>query len=1147
MTALRDQPERDAIANDLDTTLVVEAAAGTGKTTALVQRVMSVLTTGKARLSELIAVTFTDKAAGELKLRLRSELEKARLSNAADRVKEGRLIKAIEELEVARIGTIHSLCADLLRERPVEARIDPLFKVAAGDEAARILDEAFEGWFQRVLRDPPEGVRRLLRRRPRGFEPVRPRQLLRDAAWKLIEHRDFAAPLRRDPFQRDGELDALVDPLRQLGALAKLGEHDDWLAKSFADIQRFIEELDHREAVVPRDHDGLEAGLRDLARARSWRWKGGRQFYAKNVLRSDVLLQRESGKAALDALLGRCDADLAACLHGELRPVIDEYERLKARDGRLDFFDLLIRVRDLLVEDAAVRVELQRRFRFVFVDEFQDTDPLQAELLILLSADDPDELHWRNVRPIPGKLFLVGDPKQSIYRFRRADVKLYEDVKRALEGRGAKTLYLSTSFRSTPDIQGLVNSTFSPRMQGGDGGTQAMYVALEPHRAPVAGRPSVVALSIPRPYGDFGKIVKFKVEESTPDVVAAFIDWLCNKSGWQISDPEKKDALIPVAPRHVCILFKRLQQFGGDVSRDYTRALEARRLPHVLVGGRSFHAREEVLAVRNALTAIEWPDDELSVFATLRGPLFAVGDDLLLAFKAKYFKLHPLRPFDGEEMTPQLREVVDALAVLKELHGPRNRRPIADTLGRLLEKTRAHAGIAIWNGGEQALANVLRVSDLARRFEASGAVSFRAFVDLLWEQAERGEQSEAPIVEEGSEGVRMMTVHRAKGLEFPVVILAEPTAPASSDYPSRWVDQQQGLWAEALAGCIPVELAEHRDEVLARDREEADRLAYVASTRARDLLVIPAIGDESPEIEGWTSVFHEALYPSYQEKRAPQPAPGCPPFGPDSVLDRGTAYGNPERSVAPGLHAPRVGSHHVVWWDPKALELDKVNEAGLRPQRFLEEDEGGVVSDASARAWREWDAARAAMLERGRRPTRTVKLASEAGLKQPSSSIVTMATGPRREGRPHGKRFGALVHAVLGEVALDATSAAVLAMARSQGRSIRADEAEILAAADAAVQALAHDLLRRALAAGADARRESPVQLALGPDEIVEGVIDLAFREVTPQGPHWTVVEFKTDAGPEQLPLLYEGQLGVYVRAVKEATGESASGVLLLV
>ena len=403
-------------------------------------------------------------------------------------------------------------------------------------------------------------------------------------------------------------------------------------------------------------------------------------------------------------------------------------------------------------------------------------------------------------------------------------------MKQLLLSAGAELLHLTTSFRSSPSIQEAVNAAFAPVMQGG---TQASYVALHPFRSEVQGQPAVVALPAPRIYGEREKVANFRIEESYPDAVAAFIDWLLTKSGWKVSERDRKEP-VPVEARHVCLLFKRMRNYGGDLTRGYVHALEARRIPHVLVGGRSYHAREEVLAMRAAATAIEWPDDELAVFAVLKGPLFALGDDALLLFRERHGRLHPLRPRPANA-GPAESAVFDALALLGELHRQRNRRPIAATFSRLLDATRAHAGIALRPAGEQALANVLRVLDLARRFEVAGASSFRAFVDRLTAEAERGDAAEAPVVEEGAEGVRIMSVHKAKGLEFPVVILCDPCAPAAPRLPSRFVDPERKVWAMPLAGCAPGELLADAPALLQRDREEVVRVAYVASTRARDL------------------------------------------------------------------------------------------------------------------------------------------------------------------------------------------------------------------------------------------------------------------------------------------------------------------------
>src|SRR5262245_3168497 len=858
---------------------------------------VSLLTAGRAELDHMVAVTFTDAAAGELKLRLRGAIEDARRQGDCTAEVRKRLDAALPQLEEARIGTIHSFCADLLRERPVEAGVDPLFEVAPRDVAEDLLDRAFDRWFEEKLANPGEGMRRILRRRA-GEEG--PRRLLRSAARELVERRDFPAPWRHEEFDRDRMIDALMEEMAALGAFAAAGNPDDHFVKSLAAIAHFVDEARRREAIRGRDHDRLEAELLEVAREKHWRWTGFRRA-VPGFPKAELLERRTRLRAALDDFLRRAGADLAPRLRDELWPVVEGYEQLKTRAGCVDFLDLLLRARDLMRKNATVREELQRRFTHVFVDEFQDTDPLQVEILLLLAADEARVDDWRRVRPVAGKLFLVGDPKQSIYRFRRADVALYERVKRQLVTAGAALLDLSVSFRAVPEIQEAVNAAFAPRMQGATAG-EPRYVPLSPYRAGVETQPSVVALPVPAPYGDYGTIVDWRIDDSLPDVIAAFVQWMVEKSGWMVTERERPTERVPVRPRHICLLFRRFRAYLSDVTRPYVRALEARHLPHLLVGGTSFHVREEVEAIRNALAAIERPEDELAVFATLHGPLFALSDGALLAFRPRYRTLDPF--FTVPRDAPAaLAEVGTALGVLRALHRGRNRRPIADTIGRLLAATRAHAGLAIWPTGEQALANVTRLLDLARRAERGAVLSFRAFVERLAEQAERGEASDAPLVEEGTDGVRIMTAHRAKGLEFPVVILADATANATPGDPMRWVDTARRLCAQRLAGYAPPELLEHGHEELEREQEEAIRLLYVAATRARDLLVVPVLADQRRE--GWLAALTPAIYPAAERVGAPETRhpTGCPELGTDAIVVR------PERarrseSVVPGLHRP---------------------------------------------------------------------------------------------------------------------------------------------------------------------------------------------------------------------------------------------------
>ena len=1142
---LQDGEARRRIEEDLGATFVVEAAAGTGKTTALIGRMIALLRTGRARLEEIVAVTFTEKAAGEMKLRLRGELERAHAGASSDEERQ-RFEAALAELEAARIGTIHSFCADLLRERPVEAGVDPALDVLSDEQERELVARAFTSFFQHVLASPPEGVRRVLRRKGSA-----PREQLLSACRDLVGRRDHDAPLRREPFDRDARIDEAIEALRGLAALGALGRSEsDFLCRALMRIARFVAELDEREKLRPRDHDGLEAELADLRRKwanrQIWSDTGRGLWYGEKLLRQDAISRRDAVADSLEAFVRDAEADLAACLARDLAPVVAKYEELKAKSGTLDFLDLLIRVRDLIVTDAPVREELRARVRAIFVDEFQDTDPLQAEILLALASSGPiapgGPLASGAPPPRPGVLFVVGDPKQSIYRFRRADVALYERVKRKLLSQGAELLTLSTSFRATPDIQRAINASFEPLMQGAEDGSQASYVPLGAHRPEREDRPSVVALPVPRPYGRYGKVYKNAVGPSTADAVGAFVDWLLEESGYTVREG---GAERPIESRDVCLLFRSTARFGQNLVTPYVLALEARGIPHVLVGGRAFHDREEVLAIAAVLRAIEHPDDALSVYAALRGPFFALSDEELLVHQRAH-GLHPLKVREvvlGEGGDP----IADALELLRELHFKRNRRPIADTLARFLDRTRAHAGIANWPNGEQALANLLRVVELARRFEAQGAESFRAFVLRLEDQLERGEGVDAPAVEERSAGVRVMTVHKAKGLEFPVVVLCDPLLPRTGDRPSRFLDPEARLWAAPLAGCVPVELAERREDVLRADDAEEVRLTYVAATRAKEMLVVPCVGD-GPE-PGWVDPLHRALYPDESARRASEPAPGCPAFGDDSVLERTeeVRFGT-NRSVKPGLH--RVHGARVVWWDPAVLGLGRVPKGGLRGTTIFEE--GG---EEQVEAYLAWSADLMSTRELGATPSFRVssvtKIAHELEASPVPSSALPSHTprieevSPLDPSRPSGKRFGTLVHAILAEGPLRATRAEVEAMARHQGALLAAPKSEIAAATETALATFSHPIVREAADAEARGacRREGPITVPLDDGTSAEGIIDLAYRK---PGGGWIVVDFKTDRERGH-KLTHAVQLAIYARAVAAATGEPVETVLLYV
>jgi ATP-dependent exoDNAse (exonuclease V) beta subunit len=450
---------------------------------------------------------------------------------------------------------------------------------------------------------------------------------------------------------------------------------------------------------------------------------------------------------------------------------------------------------------------------------------------------------------------------------------------------------------------------------------------------------------------------------------------------------------------------------------------------------------------------------------------------------------------------------------------------------------------------------------LARQYEASGGISFRGFVDELRVAAETAQAAEAPILEEGSDGVRIMTVHKAKGLEFPVVVLADPTCKLSPAEASRWLAPDKRLCALKLAGWAPIDLVLHGEEERAREQAEAVRLAYVAATRARDLLVVPVIGDGAYD-GGWLDPLTAAVYPAESGRREPARAAGCPAFpSKDSVMNR--PDGDPARpyTVAPGAFEFRSGQprttnreprtandYAVVWWDPHLLHLGAVSTFGLRRDDLIVKDGDLFAVEERMADYERWQRDRAETIERAGQPTLRVQTATawaaavaELGLDDEiaAASSIEIVEIAGAERRPRGPRFGTLVHALLATVALDASADDVVSTAETQGRLLLSTMEEIRAAAAVATAVLQHDLMARARQAPM-LTRETPVTWLQKDGTMIEGVLDLAFAE----GGVTVIVDFKTDHELAAGESRYRAQVQQYVSAVERATGRPAKGIL---
>jgi ATP-dependent helicase/nuclease subunit A len=420
--------------------------------------------------------------------------------------------------------------------------------------------------------------------------------------------------------------------------------------------------------------------------------------------------------------------------------------------------------------------------------------------------------------------------------------------------------------------------------------------------------------------------------------------------------------------------------------------------------------------------------------------------------------------------------------------------------------------------------------DLTRSFEASRPGSFRSFVVFLDNEYDVGEQSDAPLLEQQAGGVQLITVHKAKGLEFPVVILAAMTTHATRrDGCERYVDGQKNLCAQKLCGWAPWELRDHQAEEQAEDVAESVRIAYVAATRARDLLIVSASG-AGPWPESWLTPLYGELYPADRERwRAADEYVPLLTKGTETVLDFPAAKQGAV-SVKPGMHRT-AGGNRVFWLDPKMLPPTRTEVSGLHRGEMLDEGNRGA-EQAGVAAWEQWRTSREKLVSSAAHKSVRVVQASKIRDDREVASIPFTRVELEWEGqRPATRKFGRLAHAILEAWDL----ASIDSIAALQGRRMGASEAEICAAAEVARATMAHPELNPKGAV--ETHREYPVSVTLQSGEIVEGVADLAWSD----GRSWTVVDYKTGLIEKQ----HKVQVQLYALALARATGLPARAILL--
>lgn len=831
--------------------IALSAGAGCGKTFVLTQRFLQHLEPGgeAAALPTLVAITFTDRAAREMRDRVREACQQ-RLEHCAPEHVDYWL-KVLRGLDTARISTIHSFCTALLRSHAIEAHLDPGFSVLEPPLAETLLESATETVIHRLLiADDADATAFVLR-----FGLERTRDLVRQLARQRfrVEWADWTHPTPDELAERwlrawqQVYRPKLIDEFRGSPLVARLRELLQEQEPTHAEMKARCNIL--REWLNDQiEWPNPEAHLAEIREAAKVQGGGGKSVWASEEIFEDVKNSLTALRHDIDQLTRHLEfptEDVAiaaefACRGFQLaRQVAEAYELSKSQAGVLDFDDLLLQARNLLRDHPEARVRFARSIRLLLVDEFQDTDPVQADIV--------RDLCGEALRL--GKLFLVGDSKQSIYRFRRADPQVFQDLSDELPPDGQ--LLLNRNFRSQPEILNFVNLLFQATLPN--------YEPLVPfHNQQHSPGKTIEFLFATT---DIDPLAHADRKVRADDLREREATWIARRIVELLEDPTPrirvKDkstgqmTLRRVQPGDITILFRALTSV-----QDYEQQLRNYGLEYYLVGGKTFYAQQEVFDLLNLCRCLDNPNDVVSLLGVLRSPFFGLSDDDLQA----------IHPTDGDwwsrivQPSPAyLSEVAQARIAFagRTLHGLRATKDeltIRELLSAAVSQTGYDAALLLEFLGSRKVANLRKLIEQAATFDGSELFTLKDYVVRLETSVlEETDEAFATTLPEAGNVIRLMSIHQSKGLEFPVVIVADLDRKGPPRSPGAYLHQEWGALVK-----LPDRFGREYDHLGLRmlkideskaDDEETLRLFYVAVTRAADHLILSAGLDPSKPLQ----------------------------------------------------------------------------------------------------------------------------------------------------------------------------------------------------------------------------------------------------------------------------------------------------------
>ena len=1106
MAEIRDAQARTLAATTFDRNVVVTAGAGTGKTTLLVDRLVHLIVKSPdpVPLPEIVALTFMIKAANEIKIRLQERLLDlaARPEAATDLLERYRLSAselaaraeaAVLEVERSQIGTIHSFAAHLLRLYPVEAGVDPGFEPDEGVGFEEHFQREWERWLDDELGaggSRHDVWRRVLRR----IGVVELREFARALVKDLVPLDELAEQVR-DP--------SLPSPVRTW--LQEKRERAHELSATYLEEEKEPRQVEKLLAAARsvfdlvlahgapglRAVDGETAALlddKDPGSKPPAGWDKRDFDEAKRIIQTAKATLRTDHEYFRDAL-------------AILGPFADNCRRRFLEAGAITFDGLLARARDLLRDHPVIRERLNRHFKAILVDEFQDTDPVQYEIILFLcERAGQSAADWQAVQLEPGKLFIVGDPKQSIFAFRRADIEAFQDVTGLVLAQGGRPLTLTTNFRSHASILSVVNGLFGRLLVEGRG-PQPPYHALDPQpdRRTGAGTQGV-SLRLVAPAGDDEESEDLNAPQAVRAEAEALARWLKTEVIGREVLTSRDGPPRKVEPGDVALLFRTFTQ-----SRDYLEALRRHGLSYVAEGEKHFYRRQEVIDLVNLLRCVRHPDDQVALVGVLRSALGTLTDRELVelaALRALDYRGGGPPGMSRHPRAAHLRRLYDAF---ESLHRDCPMKPLPDALDLVFARLPILELAAASLHGEQAAANLWKIRDLADGLAADPDMTLAGFVELLVGRiADPPEESESGLAEESLEAVRVMSIHKAKGLEFPIVVLVGMHAGTLAQ---RDPIQVQHDWSTGVAG---IRLGATgtlgglfaSEKLEARTVAEQRRLLYVGMTRAKERLILSGALTGRSSSGNFLSLLRDVI---------------------------GEAVGSRE-----------------------AIELS-VGEGGLT-QTILPADEGRPRERATKeRAPRSADDLPGFEARSQARAARWAQCRERPAFLTPST-LGSLPQGPRGAGaQASAAAVGSLVHKVLEgwnyrdniEVMLEQFEQGI---GHGVPEEFQGTSKEVMKEARDVLKAFARSDAYAELRAATILGREVPFMMPWpsSPPIVMEGRIDLLYER---DGGLW-VADYKTDRIAEaditDRMELYRPQAKVYAEAVRRAFGRPPAGFKLI-